>query len=261
MNKAVMIFSGGMDSAAMLRMAQFSSGELHCLTFDYGQRHKREIECAKIQIEHATLVSFSHNFEETDIVHKIIDVSFLKDLITTSSLTNEKIDNPDVKDMVGEAQPVSYVPFRNQIFLSIACAYAESIGANEVFHGATQVDSLAGYWDGSEEFRGQFQTLISLNRKTEITLKCPLLSLDKKAIIEYAVGSKIDLKHTYTCYSGEEIADATTPSSSLRIKGFADAGYIDPQPYKQDLDKYWKENKCVPFPEELFTDIKGTRGP
>ena len=81
MNKAVMIFSGGMDSAAMLRMAQFSSGELHCLTFDYGQRHKREIECAKIQIEHATLVSFSHNFEETKLVHKIIDVSFLKDLL------------------------------------------------------------------------------------------------------------------------------------------------------------------------------------
>ena len=65
MNKAVMIFSGGMDSATMLRMAQFSSGELHCLTFDYGQRHNREIECAKVQIEHAQVVSFSHNFEET----------------------------------------------------------------------------------------------------------------------------------------------------------------------------------------------------
>jgi len=260
-NKGVMIFSGGMDSAAMLRMVQFNSGELHCITFDYGQRHRREIEYAKIQIEHAKLISFSHNFEDTQIYHKIIDVTFLKELITSSSLTNEKIDNPNVKDMIGEAQPVSYVPFRNQIFLSIACAHAESIGADTVYHGATQVDSLAGYWDGSEQFREQFQALIDLNRKEQIKLMCPLLAMNKKAIVEYGASSKIDYKYTYTCYSGDEIADATTPSSSLRIKGFADAGYIDPQPYKQNLTKFWKKNKCVPFPEEVFISLEGTRGP
>ena len=257
-----MIFSGGMDSAAMLRMAQFSSGELHCLTFDYGQRHKRELDCAKVQIEHAKLVAFSHNFEDSDVKHKVIDVSFLKDMLTSSSLTNEEIDNPDVKDMVGEAQPVSYVPFRNQMFLSMACAYAESIGANKVYHGATAVDSLAGYWDGSEEFREQFQTLISLNRTNEIQLDCPLLSMNKQAIVDYCIGSRVDLKYTYTCYSGEELSDATTPSSSLRIKGFADAGYIDPIPYKQDLTEFWEEHKCKPYPiNEVFSDRYGTRGP
>ncbi len=257
-----MIFSGGMDSAAMLRMAQFSSGELHCLTFDYGQRHKRELECSKLQIEHAKLVSFSHNFEDSDVQHKIIDISFLKEMLTSSSLTNEEIDNPDVKDMVGEAQPVSYVPFRNQMFLSMACAYAESIGANTVFHGATLVDSLAGYWDGSEEFREHFQTLISLNRTNEIKLECPLLHMDKKTIVEYCAGSRVDLKHTYTCYSGEEKSDASTPSSALRIKGFAEAGFIDPIPYKQDLTEYWAENNCKPFPvDEVFADRYGTRGP
>ena len=260
--KAVMIFSGGMDSAAMLRMAQFQSGELHCLTFDYGQRHIRELECAKTQIEHAKLVSFSHNFEDCEVIHKVLDVSFLKELLTTSSLTNTDIDNPDVKDMVGEAQPVSYVPFRNQLFLTIACAYAESIGAETVYHGATQVDSLAGYWDGSAEFQEHFQTLIGLNRTHQITLNCPLLSMSKQAIVEFCVGSRDDLKYTYTCYSGDELSDATTPSSSLRIKGFADAGYIDPIEYKQDLTKYWEDNKCKPYPiNEVFSDRFGTRGP
>ena len=258
--KSVVIFSGGMDSAAMLRMTQMSTNDVFALTFDYGQRHKREIESAKTQIEQATILGFNHSFEDTSIVHKIIDVSFIKELAPTSSLTNENIDNPDVKDMVGEAQPVSYVPFRNQLFLSIACSYAEAVGAFEVVYGATKVDSLAGYWDGSPEFKSRFQDLISLNRKNEIKLTTPLLNFDKKDIVEWCVKNKVSLKDTYTCYSGDEIADATTPSSSLRIKGFADAGYIDPQPYKQDLTSFWQENNCKPFPEEPFLDMGGTRG-
>jgi 7-cyano-7-deazaguanine synthase in queuosine biosynthesis len=100
-----------------------------------------------------------------------------------------------------------------------------------------------------------------LNRKEQIKLMCPLLAMNKKAIVEYGAWSKVDYKYTYTCYSGDEIADATTPSSSLRIKGFADAGYIDPQPYKQNLTKFWKKNKCAPFPEEVFLSLEGTRGP
>lgn len=258
--KAVVIFSGGMDSAAMLRMTQFSTNDVYALTFDYGQRHKREIECAKTQIEHATILGFNHSFEDTQIFHKVIDVSFLKELAPTSSLTNDNIDNPDVKDMVGEAQPVSYVPFRNQLFLSIACSYAEAVGAGQVVYGATEVDSLAGYWDASPEFKSRYQDLISLNRKNEIALMTPLLTYDKKAIVEYCANNNVSLANTYTCYSGDEIADATTPSSSLRIKGFADAGYIDPQPYKQDLTSFWEENNCKPYPDEPFLGMGGTRG-
>jgi len=249
-----------MDSAVMLNMAQTAHDELYCITFDYGQRHKREIECAKTQIEHNEVRSFSHSFEFHRIYHKIIDVSFIKELATTSSLTNTDIDNPDVKDMVGEAQPASYVPFRNQLFLSIACAYAESIGADTVYHGATQVDSLAGYWDGSPEFQDSFNKLISLNRQNQIVVKCPLINLSKKDIILSGISNRVDFGETYTCYSGDEIADATTPSSALRIKGFCDAGYIDPQPYKQDLTSLWEEHDCKPCPTGFFLQKGGTRG-
>jgi 7-cyano-7-deazaguanine synthase len=257
--KAVMPFSGGMDSAVMLRQAQYSHDELHLITFDYGQRHLREIECAKRQVEHAKLFSFTRGFD-TDIIHNIVDVKFIKGITSTSSLTNTSIDNPNVADMIGEAQPASYVPFRNQLFLTIACMYAESINASIVYHGATAVDSLAGYWDGSVEFKNSFNSLISLNRSNKIEVKCPLLQLNKCEIIQLGVENKVDFSETYTCYSGDEIADATTPSSSLRIKGFLDAGYIDPQKYKQDMTQMWVDHCCKPFPENQLITPRGVRG-
>ena len=258
----VMIFSGGMDSAAMLRLAQFSVNDLYCLTFDYGQRHKREIECAKTQIQHAKLLSFNHSFEDSYIEHVVIDITNLIEIFgRNNSITNLDIRNPDVTKMVGEAQPASYVPFRNQIFLSLACAYAETVNANYIYHGATKVDSLAGYWDASQEFKDAFQHLIQLNRKYEMEIQCPLLEMDKKAIVEYGYSNSISFKDTYTCYSGEDLCDATTPSSSLRLKGFADAGYIDPLPYKQDLTEFWEKHNCKPYHDEVFLNTEGTRGP
>jgi len=259
--KAVMPFSGGMDSAVMLRMVQWATSELHLITFDYGQRHDREIECAIQQFNHANLLTVIRNNFKHKIYHKIIDVKFIKDLFNNNSLTNTDIDNPHVSEMVGEAQPASYVPFRNQLFLSIACGYAETIGAQTVYHGATKVDSLAGYWDGSPEFKDKFNELISLNRANNISVKCPLIDKDKKDIITFGVKNSVDFSHTYTCYSGKEKADATTPSSSLRIKGFIDAGYIDPQPYEQDLTKLWEENNCKPIDNiKVLSSIKGGRG-
>ena len=258
--KAVMPFSGGMDSSVMLRMVHNNYDELHLITFDYGQRHLREIECAKRQIEHTKLLNFARDGHKRQIFHKIIDVSFLRQIAPTSSLTNFNIDNPNVKDMVGEAQPVSYVPFRNQLFLTIACAYAEGIGAQNVYHGATKVDSLAGYWDGSIEFKEKFNALVSLNRQNQINIQCPLLNFDKRDIVLQGIRNHVDFSTTYTCYSGNEKADATTPSSSLRIKGFAEAGYIDPQPYEQDLSDVWKKYNCKPCPVNPLYTKEGTRG-
>lgn len=259
-NIAVMPFSGGMDSAVMLTMVSGKHDELHLLTFDYGQRHRREIECAKSQIQLNEIQSFGHCFDTHKFVHKVLDVSFIKDIATTSSLTNSDIDNPNVKDMVGEAQPASYVPFRNQLFLTIAAAYAESVGAETVYHGATQVDSLAGYWDGSPEFQEQLNNLLKLNRQHKIVVQCPLIEMNKRDIVLMGINGKVDFSQTYTCYSGEDLADATTPSSSLRIKGFAEAGYIDPQPYKQDLTSLWEEHDCKPCPTGFFLQKGGTRG-
>jgi len=255
MKKLVLTLSGGMDSSVLLYMAQDRGyDEIHTVTFDYGQRHKRELSCVDKQIDNFNKL-FSGWFN-LKVTNKVLDVNYIKDIAPTSSLTNEEIDNPDISEMAGDAQPVSYVPFRNLMFLSICSAYAESVGANTVWYGAAQVDSLAGYWDGSEEFVDIVNDVTDLNRENRIVIEAPLLDMSKAEIIEEGIRLGVKFKDTWTCYSEgkikasdeswEFIADATTPSSSMRVKGFIDAGYKDPITYIQQekLDKLYEENNC-----------------
>ena len=150
--------------------------------------------------------------------------------------------------MAGDAQPVSYVPFRNMMFLSIACSYAESVGASVVWYGAAQADSLAGYWDGSIEFLNSINNVINLNRKSKISIEAPLIDKSKSDIIKEGVLLKVNLANTWTCYSNREdgLADANTPSSSLRLRGFIEAGYKDPIQYVQQekLNSLYKNKDC-----------------
>jgi 7-cyano-7-deazaguanine synthase len=234
--KIVVPVSGGMDSVVLLHKAIEKVGveNVFCLTFNYQQRHNRELGCALDQIREAGCQGRS----------RTVDVSFIRDLAPTSSLTNDNIDTPDIREIAGEAQPKSYVPNRNMMFLSIAASYAEAVGAVTVYHGATKVDSLAGYWDASPEFLPAINAILSLNRETRITIEAPLIEMDKADIIMEGVRLKVKFSKTYTCYSGEELCDSNSPSSALRIKGFANAGYIDPLPYKQDLSHIWKKYNC-----------------
>jgi 7-cyano-7-deazaguanine synthase len=232
--KIVVTVSGGMDSALLLYMAVKKVGihNVYPLFFNYSQRHIQER-------------TFAH--KQTEILGiklKEVDVTFIRDLAPTSSLTNDDIATPDVKEVMGEAQPKSYVPFRNLMFLSICSSYAESVGAEEVWYGATQIDSLAGYWDAEENFVRKVNQVIKLNREKKIKIVAPLLNMNKADIILKGVELKVPFKHTYTCYSGELPADANSASSSLRIKGFLMAGYIDPMPYKQDLTEVWQKHNC-----------------
>ncbi len=229
--KLVLSISGGMDSVVLLHMAvDRGFEEIHLITYNYGQRHVREIDCVQDQIDAVKAKS-----PDTIITHYVADVGFIKYLAPTSSLTNTDIDNPDVSKMAGDAQPVSYVPFRNQLFNTIGCAYAEAKGADTVWYGAAEVDSLAGYWDGSNEFVSAMNALVALNRENRITIEAPLLTMSKEAIVEEGVRLGVDFGKTWTCYSNREdgLADATTPSSSMRVKGFVDAGYQDPIQYVQ----------------------------
>ena len=232
--KIVVTLSGGMDSAVLLWKAiqEVGSKNVFPLFFDYGQRHIREEECAFKQAE------------LNGILLKKVDVRSIRGLASTSSLTNDDIATPKVKDMMGEAQPKSYVPFRNMMFLSMCCAYAETVGASEVWYGATKIDSLAGYWDAEENFVDKINEVIKLNREKFIKIVAPLITMDKKDIIEEGIKLGVKFEHTYTCYSGELPSDAESASSSLRIQGFIKAGYIDPMPYKQDLKNVWKKNNC-----------------
>ena len=244
MNKLVLSISGGMDSVVLLHMAvDRGFKEIHLISYDYGQRHKRELKCVSSQIE-----AVKAKVPDLVVTHYIADVGFIKHLAPTSSLTNEAIDNPDISKMAGDAQPVSYVPFRNQLFNTIGCAYAEAKGADTVWYGAAEVDSLAGYWDGSNEFVDSMNALIALNREHRINIEAPLLTMSKEAIVEEGVRLGVDFSNTWTCYSNRKdgLADATTPSSSMRVKGFVDAGYQDPIQYVQQskLNELYLSKGC-----------------
>lgn len=248
MSEVVLAFSGGMDSTVLLHMAANRAfTEIHTLSFDYGQRHRRELECIGKQSK-----SIADKYMFTNVHNKIIDVSYIKSIATNSSLTNHSIDNPNIKEMAGDAQPVSYVPFRNMMFLSIACAYAETLGCGTVWYGAAQADSLAGYWDGSQEFLDSVNGTIGLNRKSKIKIEAPLLTMSKKEIIEQGVKLGVKFQDTWTCYSNREdgLADANTPSSSLRLRGFVEAGYRDPIQYIQQdkLNELYNRNGCKLIP-------------
>jgi 7-cyano-7-deazaguanine synthase len=250
--KLVLAFSGGADSTVLLHMAA-SRGyeEIHTVSFDYGQRHSRELECMGVQYQ-----LIREKYPNITVTTKTLDVTYLKDISPTSSLTNDEIDNPDISKIAGDAQPVSYVPFRNQMFITICCAYAESLKADEVWYGAAQVDSLAGYWDGSQEFVDSVNSLVSLNRQHRIRVGAPLLSMSKADIVRQGVELGVNFADTWTCYSNREdrLADATTPSSSMRIQGFIDSSYIDPIEYMQQerLNVLYKSKGCKLIPGVIY---------
>ena len=157
--RLVLSISGGMDSVVLLHMAADRGFKaINLISYNYGQRHVRELDCIQHQID-----AMKSKFPDIEVDHYTADVRFIQHLAPTSSLTNTDIDNPDISKMAGDAQPVSYVPFRNQLFNTIGCAYAESKGADTVWYGAAEVDSLAGYWDGSVEFVNSMNALIALN--------------------------------------------------------------------------------------------------
>ena len=242
--RLVLSISGGMDSVVLLHMAADKGFKaINLISYNYGQRHVRELDCIQHQID-----AMKSKFPDIEVDHYTADVRFIQHLAPTSSLTNTDIDNPDISKMAGDAQPVSYVPFRNQLFNTIGCAYAESKGADTVWYGAAEVDSLAGYWDGSVEFVNSMNALIALNREKRIQIEAPLLTMSKEAIVKEGVKLGVDFSRTWTCYSNRKdgLADATTPSSSMRVKGFVDAGYQDPIQYVQQdkLNELYMAKGC-----------------
>ena len=240
-NKIVITLSGGMDSSVLLYKAAEDYEKVHTVTFDYGQRHNRELIAAEKQ-----LLNAKHDFPNVLFTNKVLDVKYIKDIADTSSLTNNNIETPDVKEVMGEAQPKSYVPFRNLMFLSILLSYAEKMKADKVWYGAAEADSLAGYWDGSVQFVDKLNQICLLNREIDVRVEAPLLDMSKKEIILNGIELGVNFADTYTCYSGEYPCDANSASSALRLKGFVDAGYKDPLQYKQQdkLNKVYLKEDC-----------------
>ena len=235
-SKAVVPISGGMDSSVLLHLAASRYDEVIAISYNYGQKHKdKELNCAAFQVEST----------DTPVEYKWIDLPFFKDICEVSSLLNTKIAVAKAKDVMGDPQTVNYVPYRNLMLLSISLAIAENAGASTVFHGAAQADSVAGFWDGSEEFLEQINKVSALNRRNKITVQAPLIDKSKEQIIKLGVKLGVDFSKTWTCYEGEEQACGECTACSLRIKGFLDAGYIDPISYKTSIP--WEKYKCKPI--------------
>ena len=217
--KAVCIISGGMDSALSAKMAQVEGYEIIALHFNYGQRTEaKELECFR---KIASAVEASESYE--------IDLPFFEQ-IGASALTDKRIDVPT--GGIEEGVPVTYVPFRNGIFLSIAAAVAEKHGAEALFIGVVEEDS-SGYPDCRETYIEQMQNAINLGTKevTQLEIKMPLVALKKSQIVRKCLALHVPLKDTWSCYKSEEKACGVCDSCRLRLKGFKEAGFVDPIPY------------------------------
>jgi 7-cyano-7-deazaguanine synthase len=226
--KAVVVLSGGLDSTTCMGIAKDAGYELFPMTFSYGQRHNREIEQAK-EIARAFHVG----------QHRVIDINFFRQ-IGGSALTDPAIDIPD--SGVGDDIPVTYVPARNMIFLSLATGYAEVVGAEAIYIGVSSVD-YSGYPDCRPEFIDSMNRTVNLATRSgvtdhRITIHAPLIHLSKCETIRLGTRLGVPYELTTSCYNGGEKACGVCDSCRLRIKGFKEAGLIDPIPYQIDID--WK---------------------
>ena len=232
MSKCVIPVSGGLDSTVILHWVASEGHEIHAVSFNYGQRHfDQEMKCALKSCERVAKT------------HKRINLEFFKDIVSTSALVNDDIDVAKTREVLGDPQTVNYVPNRNRMMLSICTAYAESIGATQVYHGSALVDSQAGYWDGSIEFIHAINKVNELNRRDRVEIVAPLITKSKRDIINMGVDLGVDFTNTWTCYEGKEQACGECPACSSRIQGFLEAGYIDPVKYKRS-DIPWSKYKA-----------------
>ena len=231
MSKAVVVYSGGMDSTVLLEHCIKNHDEVYALTFDYNQRHKKEVLVAESYMYN----NYSYHGSKVK-EHKVIDLAFFRNLVPSSALTSDSIDVPKMKDIIGEAQPVTYAPNRNMMLLSIACSYAEAVGASDVYYGAVAVDNLSGYWDCTPEFLEHINNCLVLNRMNRIQIQAPLLYKTKKDIIEMGIELDVKFDNTWTCYEGKEISCGTCPSCAARIAGWKKVGKVDPLPYAANIN-------------------------
>ncbi|BCO07782.1 7-cyano-7-deazaguanine synthase [Desulfolithobacter dissulfuricans] len=225
--KAVILFSGGLDSTTVLALARAEGYSVHALSFRYGQRHMQELAAAR-KLAHLMGV------EE----HLVIDIN-MRD-IGGSALTDDievpKADHPGHEE--GEI-PVTYVPARNTIFLSFALGWAEVLGADSIFIGVNAID-YSGYPDCRPEFISAFEKMANLATKagvegtTRIRIKTPLLHMSKADIIRKGMELGVDYGMTHSCYdpSPEGYACGRCDSCILRKQGFARAGVPDPTRYQ-----------------------------
>jgi len=219
--RAVILVSGGLDSTTVLAMAQAQGYACYTLTFDYGQRHRAELLAAE-------RVSAALG----DVEHKVVTLNL--DSIGGSALTDTSIAVPEEET---EGIPVTYVPARNTVFLSIALGWAEVLGANDIFIGVNAVD-YSGYPDCRPEYIAAFEAMANLATKAgvegqKLVIHTPLMEQGKGDIISAGMALGVDYSLTVSCYqaNAQGLACGVCDSCRLRRQGFIDAGVADPTRY------------------------------
>ena len=220
--KAVILTSGGLDSATLLAMAHSHGRACYSLSFDYGQRHRAELNAARGLAE-----------RYGDVVHRVVSLDL--SAIGGSALTDMDIPVPTTPQ---EGIPITYVPARNTVFLSLALGWAEVLGASEIYIGVNAVD-YSGYPDCRPEFIAAYQQLIGVATKAgvegaSISLRTPLIDLSKAAIIDEGLRLGVDYSMTVSCYQADEMGRACGECDSCRLRaaGFEQAGVPDPTRYR-----------------------------
>jgi 7-cyano-7-deazaguanine synthase len=222
MKRAVVLLSGGLDSATVLAIARSEGYDCYTLSFDYGQRHRAELNASAKLSEIMGAVS-----------HKVIDINLRT--IGGSALTDDEIDVPH--EHQSDVIPVTYVPARNTVFLSIALGWAEVLEAEAIFVGVNAVD-YSGYPDCRPEYIGAYEKMANLATKRGVeghplTINTPLIHLTKADIIKKGVTLGVDYGLTVSCYEANRDGQACGQCDSchFRKQGFAEAGIEDPTPY------------------------------
>lgn len=224
--KAVVLLSGGLDSSTVVYQAKADGYECYALSFDYQQRHQRELESAKAIARCAGVKE-----------HQI--VSFDLRQWGGSALTDDKFDLPEHRslDEMSQNIPITYVPARNTIFLSFALSYAEAIDARAVYIGVNALD-YSGYPDCRPDYIQAMQKVFELGTKQgrereAIAIVTPLINLKKTEIIELGNRLGVPWEKTWSCYAGEDAACGVCDACLLRLTAFAELGLQDTLPYQK----------------------------
>lgn len=220
---AIVLLSGGLDSATVLAIARRDGYVCHALSFDYGQRHRAELEAARTVASHLGAVE-----------HRIMAIDFAG--IGGSALTDTGIEVPE---MPTEGIPVTYVPARNTVFLALALAWAEVAEAGAIFIGVNALD-YSGYPDCRPEYIAAFQAMANLATRAgvegrTIRIQTPIIGSTKADIIRQGMDLGVDYSLTVSCYQADDVGRACGQCDSCRLRrnGFKEAGVADPTRYRE----------------------------
>lgn len=225
-SRAVILISGGMDSATLLHyvVKRLGKTSVYALTVHYGQRHSKELEMAEWQCAQLKEVK----------AFKSIDISALANLTEgASALTDMDVDVPRLEEIADadRDQPATYVPNRNMTMLAFAVAYAESTSCDTVYYGAQAQDEY-GYWDCTEEFVSGINAVLNLNRKNKIAIEAPFIAMRKSEELAIGLELGVNFSKTWSCYRGGDLACGNCPTCVERLTAFKEAGASDPLSYQ-----------------------------